>query len=327
MSLFGFMSRCPACEPEQMRLMPDSFAMRIENLGANWLSYFTPSFLFTIGDRGDHWTLYHPPGFGQLLPEQAPLIALALLGLFGLRRRRFGMVLLGWLALAALPAAFIVPSGAFEPENRIPPSPWIVREYPDHYHNVPLRPGLLLAHPDSRHNALAMTPWILLSALGLVTLIEYRPAAAALKVAIVLLLAGVTFHGARFVRYYFRDYPTLAAPYFQYGLEDALRAIRRLDNGHETIAIMSQISQPYIYVLFYDRYPPALFQETAVAKVTGTGRVIGFDHYMFVPLDYAYTRIDHGIFLYIGGSKAPLPAAVSIDYPDGSVAYRVVVKP
>ena len=54
---------------------------KVENFTANWAGYYTPSFLFLTGDRGDHWSLLHPRGFGQLLPEQAPLILIALAGL------------------------------------------------------------------------------------------------------------------------------------------------------------------------------------------------------------------------------------------------------
>ncbi|MFZ0890522.1 MAG: glycosyltransferase family 39 protein [Candidatus Binataceae bacterium] len=81
----------------------------LANLGAGWLSYFTPSFLFLTGDRGDHWTLIHPQGFGQLLPEQIPLILLALLALFDARRRKFAIVAFGWVMLAAVPAALTMP--------------------------------------------------------------------------------------------------------------------------------------------------------------------------------------------------------------------------
>ena len=63
-------------------------SVRLATSAAGLAGYFTPSFLFVHGDLGDHWTLMHVPGFGQLLPEQAPLIALALFALVVGRRRK-----------------------------------------------------------------------------------------------------------------------------------------------------------------------------------------------------------------------------------------------
>jgi hypothetical protein len=78
LSLWSY--QCATCGP------PLSVLQKLANLGASFASYFSPSFLFIDGDRGDHWTMVHPPGFGQLFPEQALLIAAALIALF--RRTR-----------------------------------------------------------------------------------------------------------------------------------------------------------------------------------------------------------------------------------------------
>ena len=137
---------------------------RIVIVGANYLSYFTPSYLFTTGDRGDHWTLLYPPRFGLLLPEEAPLILLGLLALFRTRERKAAALLVVWVAIAALPAAMIVPLGAEQPDYRPLPTPFVMFDHATA--KVALTPQLLLAHPDSRHDSLAMVPWIVLSALG-----------------------------------------------------------------------------------------------------------------------------------------------------------------
>jgi hypothetical protein len=194
--------------------------------------------------------------------------------------------------------------------------------------DVPLTPRLLLDHADSRHGALAMTPWALLSALGLVTLVESSSRMVRAKMAIAgLLLVGAVWHGARFVASYFRDYPILAAPYFQYGIEQTLQAIKAIDDGREPIVVSTKINQPYIYVLFHERYPPRKFQNENVTWLPGMfPQVVAFDRYFFIRPDYAYRNSDRGIFIFPGNVEIPAPAAVSIPYPDGSIAYRVVVK-
>jgi hypothetical protein len=303
-----------------------SVSFELTRLAANWLAYYTPSFLFLVGDRGDHWTMVHPPGFGQLLPEQAPLILLALTAIANRRLRKILVLLVAWLVFATLPAALTVPLGATYPEAREMPTPHVMFEYPVSP-TLPT-PSLLLSHPDSRHALLAMVPWILLSALGLAMLVEWTSRKAVLRwAAASLLLAGAIFHGARFVRYYFRDFPTIAAPYFQYGIEQALDEVDKLDDGTELIVTTWKINQPYIYVLFFKRYPPASFQKVPILGSKGLfGAVLGFDRYRFVDPKWAYSRLEHGIFVFSGTDDLPQSPAWSVRYPDGRVAYNVIVK-
>jgi hypothetical protein len=197
LSLFNVESICPNCDSEQAKLAIGSPIPRL--LAANFASYFTPSFLFLKGDLGDHWTMIHPTGFGELLPEQAPLVVLALIALLSARRRRVAILILGWLVFAALPATLIRPLGVRFPQPGQLPTPHIL--YDPQLPSPPLTPWLLLTHADSRHDVLAMAPWILLSALGFVVLLDLTSRAPALRVgAVSLLLAGVIFHSERFVR-------------------------------------------------------------------------------------------------------------------------------
>ncbi|MFZ0890337.1 MAG: hypothetical protein WA005_18000 [Candidatus Binataceae bacterium] len=327
MSLFHIIATCPGCDPEQARAAGHSLFYQLIGFAANWLSYFTPSFLFLVGDRGDHWTMVHPPGFGQLLPEQAPLILLALAAIISARRRKIALLLAGWLVVAALPAAFLMPQGAAWAEARALPTPHVMFDYS--VGSLRLTPSLLLSHPDSRHDVLAMAPWILFSALGFVVLLEWTSRMAVLRAAAAgLILLGAIFNGARFVRYYFRDFPVLAAPYFSYGVEQALRAVDKLDNGAEPIAITTRINQPYIYILFFERYPPRLCQRQRVGRLNNRlfAPVLEFGRYYFYSLRNLYQVFPHGAFVFAGSEAPPSPPTLSVRYPDGSVAYNVVIK-
>ena len=303
MSLFNYMEKCPGCAPATSG--NDSTFAKVENFSANWAGYFSPSFLFFTGDRGDHWSLLHPRGFGQLLPEHAPLILMALVALASSRRRRSVIVLAGWLAIAAIPAALTVPSGAWQPEPGLP-TPFVLMEHP--VANVPLTPGLLFEHPESRRDLLAMTPWTVLSAVGFVVLIELLASSAALTTLVVVVLgAGTVFHGGRFVRAYFRDYPVEAAPYFQYGMEQVVAETRK-HGGDAPIFITNQMAMPYIYVLFFDRYPPEVFQHEQVEYVQGEpgsslyAGVAHFDRYWFGNPKWKYRVMPQGVFVFPGGA-------------------------
>ena len=98
-------------------------------LTANFASNFTPSFLFLNGDRGDHWTMLHPPGFGELLPEQALLIVTGADRALQSRRRRIAILILGWLIFAAVPATLIKPLGVRLSEPGKTPTPYVMLNY------------------------------------------------------------------------------------------------------------------------------------------------------------------------------------------------------
>lgn len=329
MSLFNYMEKCPGCAPWTAPAS-DSTLAKVENLTANWAGYFTPSFLFFTGDRGDHWSLLHPRGFGQLLPEQAPLILIALAAIASARRRRSVIVLAGWLALAAIPAALTVPSGAWQPEQGLP-TPFVLMQQP--IANVPLTPGLLFDHPESRRDILAMTPWTVLSAVGFAILIELLASSAALTtIAVVVFAGGTILHGGRFVRAYFRDYPSEAAPYFQYGMEQAMAETRKVGAGGGPVFITNRMEMPYIYVLFFDRYPPDVFQHEPVDYVAGENGsslyagVAHFDRYWFKDPQWSYRMMPDGVFVFPGDQNVAGTPAASIRYPDGRTAYKVMVK-
>ena len=171
--------------------------------------------------------------------------------------------------IAAIPAALTVPSGAWQPEPGVsPPTPLVFMDMS--IPNVPVTPGLLMAHPESRRDTLAMTPWTILSAVGFVVLLELVASSTVLTAVVVAVLAaGTMYSGARFIRAYFHDYPIVAAPYFQYGMEQVIAETRKDAEDHRPVVITNRMEMPYIYVLFFDRYPPALFQHEPVDYLPG----------------------------------------------------------
>ncbi len=259
-----------------------------------WLSHFGPSYLFLSGDQTPN-VMLQPPGFGHLLPVQALLIPVGLISLFGLFGRgqqRLGLLLVGWLILAAIP------------------------------------PAMTIGAPDFERNLTAVAPWTLLSAAGFVALLDFAARVPALKAAAaVLILAGIAFHAVRFVTAYMRDYPAQAARFFQYGVGDVVREVDKLDDGRRPIVITPQINQAYIYVLFFNRYSPARFQQDRVLQMKGLfGAVIGFDHYIFLPPPAIYKKIEHGIFVCAPDDGLTNQPVAAIRYPDGELAYNLVVK-
>ncbi len=323
LSLFNPAAICPGCDREQVKLATKSIPYL---LAANFAGNFNPFFLFINGDLGDHWTMLHPPGFGELLPEQALLVVLGLIALFSRQRRRIAIMLVIWLIIAAVPATLIKPLGASSPEPGRMPTPWVLltKEVPA----GPVTPAVLFAHADSRHDILAVVPWTLLSALGFVMLLDLTAELPLLRtVAVALLASAVIFHGARYLRYYFEEFPTIAAPYFQYGIQEFLYTIDQRYSHDWPVVITPKTNQPYIYVLFFEQYPPVSFQRGPVLQKPGLfSPVTGFDRYRFEPPQKALVSFPHGIFVFEGSERTLLPPNVVIPYPDGRLAYKIVVK-
>jgi len=241
-----------------------------------------------------------------------------------------GVLLAGRLVLAAAPAMLALPMGVGMPDSGAPidavPSPAILS--PLEAPTPQLTPKIWMAHPMSRRNLFACTPWILLSVLGLTILIDMlasHPLARNLTLG--ALAASLLFHSASFVKYYFTEYPVVTAPYFQYGIEQALAAAHRLNNGSEFTIVTKRINQPYVYPLFYDRYDPEKYQRENVLKAKGLfGPVVRFDHYVFYGAGIAYSKYDHGVIVFDPTEVLPAKPVARIDYPTGNPAYFIVVK-
>jgi Dolichyl-phosphate-mannose-protein mannosyltransferase len=263
------------------------WAWRLRLIAQGLLFDLSPHFLFRAGSQD---ISLHPAGYGQLLWAQAAMLLLALSALLQPRFRRVTVFLLGWYAIALLTAVLILPFG----------------------------------HP--LHTLLMLTPLTLLCALGMVFLFDFAAASrlARLAVAAVILLA-LAIQGVRFMRFYFRDYPALAAFEYQYGLGDAVAKAAGLGSG--PVVVTEYSNQPYIYVLFFTRYPPGRFQKEPVVQAPGLfGPVFSFDRYRFGDAQAAYLELPKGTFVFSGYESAPRPPVYSVRSPDGHVAFNVVVK-
>ncbi len=262
---------------------------------ANWLSHFTTGYLFVPVvpvDRLAGTVCFMPAGFVQLFPEQAILITFAAFAMLHPRWRRLGIVLSGWLAFAAIP------------------------------------PALTIGAPDNERNLMAFAPWMLASALGFVAALDalaYRPRLAALVAA--AFFAGAVLHSGKFVKAYFLEYPAQSARFFQYGVDQAVLAASAMSDAHEPIVVTSEIEQPYIYVLFFERYPPRAFQQARKVQMKGLfGPVLAFDRWIFLPPRAIYPRVKRGVFVFSANEDAPVPPVMTVRYPDRAIAYKLVVK-
>jgi 4-amino-4-deoxy-L-arabinose transferase-like glycosyltransferase len=202
-------------------------------LARQYLAYFSPRFLFVAGD-GD--PMHTPAGAGVAPWATLPLLVA-------------GLVWLGWAALRPAPSWTRGAARLLLLALVLYPAPGML--------TVPTPHTLRAAH---------LLPLLaLIGGVGGVALWDcgrrlLAPVAPAVRwgAAAAVLAAGALALGELAGRYhhYFTAYPRAVARHFQYGLREALAYARAHEQEYDEIWV-TDANQPYIYVLFFSRWPPS----------------------------------------------------------------------
>ncbi len=191
----------------------------------NWLTYYSPSFLFNNGDAN---IMFSPPGFGQLYLFMAPLIIIGLLMVIK-TPGRLRTLLLIWLLVWQLPGA-------------------ITTE----------------ANPNSIRVITIFPLFELLGAFGAVGAYRYlrpRISISAMKGVLTAIVIVVTWEMGSFTYHYFVWYPSQAWKQWQYGWRQVYEYTQEHEAQLDQIIITGYSKCPLILNLFYTRYEPARFHE------------------------------------------------------------------
>lgn len=134
------------------------------------------------------------------------------------------------------------------------------------------------------------------------------------------------------VYYYLHQYwihtPVEYAYEWQYGYKQMVYDVSVLGKTKKSILVTYAYDQPYVYFLFYDRIDPSWYQnEWNKNEIQRDIRVFG--KYQFRKLDWSKDSQLTDTLLV--GTPDEIPAQTSglvkeINYPDGSVAFRIVEK-
>ncbi len=266
-------------------------AIRI--IGLQWLGHFSPDYLFV---HGDAHPVLHPSGSGQLYAVEALLLPLGVLAIFRARKnRRAWALLLIWIALGAVPAALTVQE---------------------------------MGTPHSMRGMLGMPAYAILSALGVMTLWNARRIKPWLRAALLGALAGwLVWNAATTLQRYFVVFPVQAAPAYEYGVREAVDYITAHEDEYDTIVLTNWISQPHIFVLFFQRYDPRRFQAGPVEYSSKlSAKVKRWDKYVVGDVDKLYTQLDHGLFVARPHMLPGVKPVLVIYHPDGTPAFNIISK-
>lgn len=184
--------------------------------------------------------------------------------------------------------------------------------------------------PASNRTFNAVVPYMVLAAIGIV----YAVAKIQKKVfAASFLTAFYIFSFGYFMHQYFIDLPTYHADWWNYGWKQVVEYVNSQGVKYKNIVVPEANGMPYVYFLFYQKYPPEIFQNNAIrpymADRFGFENVEGFDKYLF-PSEFDWNFIKRNNLqknsLYI------IPAYQAADdknylkaiyYPNGKIAFKI----
>lgn len=117
-----------------------------------------------------------------------------------------------------------------------------------------------------------------------------------------------------------------------YGFKQLVEYINLENDRFDKFIFLPKTGTSYVYLLFYNQYPPDVFQKEAVrdyvADNLGFEHVKSFDKYIFFRNERSWEVLDHQMKsgeMYIG-REDEIPkefAKYEFFYPDGKVAFRI----
>jgi 4-amino-4-deoxy-L-arabinose transferase-like glycosyltransferase len=273
------------------RLWAPPFFKSLANNGAflasysfvrGYLLHASPNFLFFKGDSN----LRHNIGkMGHLYKFEGIILIAGILFLI-LRREKKSMVLLWWLLLFPVASSLT-------------------------YESI----------PHAIRSIYGLPAFQIVGAMGLVSVLGYakrtigeRPRYKNLFIAAWTLAAAPAMALAAsdlsryFIRYY-GEYPSVSYRYWNYGMREIIKTAQNL-KSMDAFSFQGYFEQPYIYVLFYARYDPAIWQNTK-----------RFDRYRFG--NFVRDSIKRQALVVHAGQFPQYQTIRTILYPNGRAGYEI----
>lgn len=269
-----------------------------EVFSKNYLSHFTPAFLFSEGDKN---LRSHAPGAGQLyILDLLSLFVLVIFSLYFYKKRYLKTAefrLKGNLLLIALPV-FVILIG-FIPSAITKEAPHALR-------------------------SLAVVPFLsMMLASGVVLLGEKTR-----RLPVYIIIVGIYF--ASFAFYYNNfivSYNLKSSADWQFGYEKVFVDFSQEFNKFDQVIVTDEYAQPYVFALFYLHYNPTRFRNEVKYNPVdkrGLSMVASFSNFIFEIPDV--NKMPSGRSLVFASPKERLeflPVKDEIKNLDGSVAFYI----
>ncbi len=189
----------------------------------NYLSHFTPSFLFINGAPHKQ---HHPQKIGELYWIQAPFLLLGMYLIFK-KKNKYRFILLVWLLTAFIPVS-------------------LTRD----------------SIPHALRTLNAAPVYQFLTAVGVYYFFKYIRLKNIIAFYFFLATTFFIFlfQFAKYQIYLYKEYPVLYSRDWQYGYKEAVNFLEKNYEKYDLIVFTREYGEPHMFTLFYLNYPPDRFQ-------------------------------------------------------------------
>ncbi len=245
----------------------------------NYLSHFTPSFLFINGAGHKQ---HHVQGIGELYWIQAPFIIFGLYKMFR-KKEKWRLFITSWLLLVFIPVSITVDS-----------------------------------IPNALRTIIAVIPYSILTAYGYWQVIHVFKKKKLINISIVLISSGLfLYQFANFQNNIYNTYPKLYSRDWQYGYKQAVNYVKDHYGQYDMIVFSRSYGEPHMFTLFFLNWDPAGYQNDPNLvryEAYDWVWVLNFDKFYFPDLGDEGTKYQDVLNENLG--KKILFIARSQDFPD-----------
>lgn len=253
-------------------------------ISMNYLRAFSPEFLFLSGDPNPRHSIHE---MGQMYLFELPLLLLGLFGILGRLWKNSGSrLVLGWLAIAPIPAALTFDGG---------------------FH--------------ATRNFLMLFPLAVLLSLGTNTILEKLKVKSLSRAKskdekgkvwnylVGILMILIVFNVIFYLHRYFVHYPTEGWRAWHFGFKEAMQYVSQTYLNYDRILINNTYEPSLIRFLFWTKYDPASFHQKFTIDQPAKNITNGFDgfaldnKFFFGKFIGPYEQLMDGRTLFIASAR------------------------
>lgn len=174
---------------------------------------------------------------------------------------------------------------------------------------APIAAALTFQSPHALRAHNMVIPLTLISAFGLLTIIQNSRRIVYLVFVVILLWSFVRYEHMYWT-HMSKEYPFSS----QYGVKELVGYIKDNSQNNDLVIVTDRYDQPYILFLFYLIYPPEKFQGSHTLSSRdqfGFSTVGEFDKYVFKQIDFEEDRVQYPNSLIIGTDEQ-IPSEANI---------------
>ncbi len=258
----------------------------------NYLSHFSPNFLFVSGDEIARSKV---PGFGQSLHLFLPFFYIGIFALLKSFKKISSKVTLAWLLISPVAAA------------------------------------LTFQSPHALRAQNMVIPFTITTAVGImtsITLFKNKVNRLVFVALASLVIMGVSINFGSYLNSYFVRYPKELGFSWQYGFDQLGAYLSKNQEKYDKVIISTAYDQPYILIAFYLQYPPTQFQEELVFSQKdkfGFSTGLSFGKYEFHPVIWSEDSLSTNSLIVLTNEESPKNIAPihTIYYPNGQPVFRL----